>query len=555
MSTIKTTLGRLAVYIFLLALNIIPCASIIPDTFPTRNVSTIYLLFLSACLIWYYSYRIIGSGYLPLLMKSLSWMAFFLIMLRGIKYSVFAGVAVLARHTWYLYYVPMLLIPLFFFYISLIITSEADLGIPKMYYLVAVVTVVFVLLVLTNDLHRLIFQFNSGFTNWDSEYTHGFLFYIITAWQYILYFAAVIILIFKCRIGDSRKNAWITAIPFILGIFMNALIITEKMPKINGTYIIEFPESLIFMVSGVLECCMQLGLIPTNKSYGKLFEILSLSAQITDKQGRPVYLSQYASPLKEEQFYAPDGERVSEHTVLHKMELPGGFGFWQDDMTALDRLNEELEEAKEVLKQETELIRLQNELKEKQTKIEQRTVMYDTIAKRIWRQSQAISRFAGSARESSDTELRKKYRNRITLIASYVKRYANLTLLSYENSDIEIGELSLSFSEVLRYLNFSGIPGELFLTATGRVSSESALAVFEAFGALLTANISNLLGVFINISSDNNVVLKITLENLKESLSNKDFEELSNAGVNAEIISEDDVTYISFTLPGREHVI
>ena len=48
MNVVRKTLGRLAIYFLLLAINIIPCANIIPDTFPTRNVSTIYLLILSA---------------------------------------------------------------------------------------------------------------------------------------------------------------------------------------------------------------------------------------------------------------------------------------------------------------------------------------------------------------------------------------------------------------------------------------------------------------------------------------------------------------------------
>ncbi|MBQ9598866.1 MAG: Clp protease ClpP, partial [Clostridia bacterium] len=71
------------------------------DVFPTRNLSTLYLLILSSCLIRYYSYRVSGSTYLSVMMKALSWMAFLLILLRGVKYSVFAGVAIyniLMRH-------------------------------------------------------------------------------------------------------------------------------------------------------------------------------------------------------------------------------------------------------------------------------------------------------------------------------------------------------------------------------------------------------------------------------------------------------------------------
>ena len=551
MTVVKTTLGRLALYCLLLALNILPCASVIPDYFPTRNLSTVYLLILSVCLIRYYSYRVSGTGGLPLMMKSLSWMAFLLLLLRGVKYSVFAGVDVLARHVWYLYYVPMLLLPLFLFYISLLILPEDDSRLPKKWLWTAILTAVFILLVLTNDLHQQVFRFKPGFADWDGDYSRGWMFYLITAWQYVLYPASVVILGFKCRVGSSKKNAWLTAIPFSLGIAMSVLLMTERMPKLNGSYIIEFPETLIFMAAGVLECCMQLGLIPTNKSYGKLFGIFSISAQITDRNGTPVYLSRSAVPLTPEQFSAPDGARIGAHTVLHKMQVPGGFSFWRDDLTELDRLNEELAESKEALKQEAELIRLKNELKERQIKIEQRTAVYDTIAKRTQRQSQAISALAKTARSSDDKALKERACGQITLLASYVKRYANLMLLSYDSKTIETGELGLSFSEVLRYLNFSGIPGELFNTAVGAVSAAAALAVFEAFGALLEANLSSLRGVFVNLSSAELPVCKLTLENLQTALSDGESLGLSRAGVRSETVREDDVAYISFTLPER----
>ena len=93
---------------------------------------------------------------MPFMMKSLSWMAFLLLLLRGIKYSVFAGVDILARLSWYLYYAPMLLLPLFLFYISLLISPGVDSHVPKRWYWVGAVTVVLILLVLTNDLHGLV---------------------------------------------------------------------------------------------------------------------------------------------------------------------------------------------------------------------------------------------------------------------------------------------------------------------------------------------------------------------------------------------------------------
>ena len=413
--------------------------------------------------------------------------------------------------------------------------------------MITAVTVILILLILTNDLHQLVFRFEPDFQNWDNEYSHGLLFYAVTFWQYALHFTAIIILVIKCRISSSKKYAPIILIPFAIGIAMNVLLITEKMPRLNGTYIAQFPETLIFTTAIVLECCIQLGLIPTNTDYGKLFRNFSISALITDKKGTPVYSSLSAIPLTQEQFSMRDGSRIYEHTVLHKMEIPGGFGFWMDDMTELDRLNDELSEAKEGLSQEAELIRLRNELKEKETKIEQRNFVYDTIARCTQKQSQLISYYAKTAGQSSDVAIKEEYRNRIILLAAYIKRYANLMLLSQEKSAIEIGELGLSVSEVLRCLNFCGIPSEFINNAYCTVSPNTALCVFEAFETLLRENYSSLKGLFVNLSQAENVIFKLTFENLTQSISDETENRLSAVGVKSETVHEDDVAYICFT--------
>ena len=548
MNEVGNALKRMAVYYLLLAINIIPCA-LIPDIFPLRNASSVYLLLLSVCLVLYYTHRVSPSGRLSGMMKALSWMCLLLILLRAIKYSAFSEVGVLARHTWYLYYVPMLLLPLFLLYTSLLVTPQKNARISGLLYGALALTAALITLVLTNDLHQLVFRFRPGFTGWDADYSRGWSFYAVMVWQYALYLAAIVILTVKCRIMSARRSAWIILIPAAIGITLNVLLMTGKMPSLSGTHLVEFPEALIFTVAAVLECCMQLGLIPTNTDYGRLFPHFSISAQITDGNGAPVYSSFSAIPLTPEQFASESGLRIGEHTVLHKMRIPGGFGFWQDDMTALDRLNGELAETKEALAQEAELFRLRNELKERQAKIRQRTLVYDNIARRTQKQSQTISHLAEAARLSQDEPFRQQCRSRITMLGAYIKRYANLMLLSQELSVIESGELGLSVSEVLRYLNLCGIPSECFLSADCSVPGAAALKVFEAFGELVEQNVSCLQGVFANISAPENVTVKLTFENLSVPLSRDTEEELLSVGVSCDVQCEDNVTYHCLTLP------
>lgn len=547
MNEVKTTLKRMAVYYLLLAVNIVFSLEFFNRHFPVRNLPTIYLLVLSVCLVLYYAHRVTPTGDLAVLIKGLSVMGLLLIFLRGVKYSAFAEVGALARHTWYLYYVPILLLPLFLFYVSLLVSSKERAHIPKAWYWTLAVTVALVVLVLTNDLHRQVFDFRADFANWDGDYTRGWLFYVLTAWQFALYLAAIVVLVVKCRVGDAKKNAWLIAIPFALGVVMYALLFVDAI-------VIEFPEVHLFTVAVVVECCMQLGLIPTNTDYGKLFRNLSISAQITDRKGTPVYVSATATPISADRFALPEGARIGEHTVLHKMAISGGYGFWQDDMTALDRLNDELAEAKEGLSEEVELIRLRNELRAKQTKIEQRTRVYDAIARRTQRQSQTISRWAEAARSSDDVAVKDAYRRRVTFLGAYIKRYANLMLLAEESDCVEVGELGLSVSETLRYLNYCGIPSEYIGGAVGRVSSAAALAVFEAFEWQVETNLARFAGVFVNLSIGERVLFKAALENAAEDLSPEAAEKLRAAGVTWESKREDDVTYVCYALPKGEEL-
>lgn len=548
MTDIRKCIKALTVYCLLLALVILP-ASIIPSRFPTARLSSVYLISLSICLILRYALRVAGQVHLKTAMMHLSYMIFFMLLLRGIKYSVFDIVPVLGRLTWYLYYLPMIFIPMLLFFVSLYVYTKDASQVKKNWRWIVFVSVLLVLLVLTNDLHGQVFHFHPNFTDWDHDYSYAWGFYLVTAWEYLLYTIAVAILVAKSTIAKIKYRAGMLLIPFAIGLALILIQITGKMPVLNGRCIIEFPEAYCFMAAAVLECCMQLGLIPTNENYRGLIRITSVPVQITDREGNVIYKSDTAQKLTEEQMSLSDKTRIAEHTVLRRMEIPGGFGFWLNDVSELDQLNEELEETKERLAEETELIRLQNELKEKQKMIEHRTQVYDEIARRIHRQSSDISTIAEQALQTSDLDAKDRYRKQITLLGAYIKRYANLMLLASESEMISSGELGLSVLEVLRYLNLYGIPGELMNTASSAISAEKVLGVFEAFGTLVEDHLSQLKGVYANLSeNEEGILFKLTLENMVPDLYSDIPEQLARIGVQVTSEQEDGVGYFRFLL-------
>ena len=88
MNDVKKCVKAMTVYCLLLAFAIFPNMEIIPLSFPTNRISSIYLITLSICLILRYYLRAAGQTHLKTAMLYLYHMIFFMILLRGMKYSV-----------------------------------------------------------------------------------------------------------------------------------------------------------------------------------------------------------------------------------------------------------------------------------------------------------------------------------------------------------------------------------------------------------------------------------------------------------------------------------
>ena len=323
-----------------------------------------------------------------------------------IKYEAFSANSIFARYTWYLYYLPMLCIPLCTFFATLSIDGEEEKVFSRVKWLFGAITFLLLLFVLSNDLHQHVFRFQEGYAQWDSDYKHGFGYFIVIAWTYFLYGLSIVIMFRKCRLSRVKKRWWITTIPFALGITMQLLIAFGKMPKINGLMVINFPEAVCFMIALFWECCIRIGLIPTNKGYGELMKVSSLALQITDKSGKAIYKSLLAKKIEDEYKERTEPILLDRDTELSCERIPGGYTYWQNDISEINEINRKLEEVHSLLTEETELIRLENELKEKQVTIEQRTKLYERINAKTITQSKKIAYLAETALLTEDTPTR-----------------------------------------------------------------------------------------------------------------------------------------------------
>lgn len=109
----------------------------------------------------------------------------FWFLIRTVKYFYISATdyPVTVRYLWYLYYLPMMFIPLLAVFIAMSAGREEDYRISGPAMLPFILTAVLFLLVMTNDLHQLVFIFPSDAVVWtDFDYGYGVGYYFVAVW-------------------------------------------------------------------------------------------------------------------------------------------------------------------------------------------------------------------------------------------------------------------------------------------------------------------------------------------------------------------------------------
>lgn len=146
-------------------------------------------------------------------------MMVFWFFLRTVKYHIFK--TPLGGHIcWYLYYVPMILIPTLGLTATLLLEERDEKRIKRISAALLLPAVVLIVCVLTNDLHQQVFCFLMEPPYSDENYHNGKIFFVIQLWIIICLAAMEVILVFKSRI-PGRKQFWLPIIPGILLLVWN----------------------------------------------------------------------------------------------------------------------------------------------------------------------------------------------------------------------------------------------------------------------------------------------------------------------------------------------
>lgn len=285
----------------------------------------------------------------------------FWIAVRGLRHSL-DTCAWLMRYLWYLYYLPILFIPLLALFVAAALGKPDNLRLSKWMNLLYIPPAVLLLFVMTNDLHQLVFRFPEDAVVWMNDYRYGIVYFFAVGWMILCALTALVIMMVKCRVPHSRKVLVLPFVPIIMAQLYGVCYIfrTPWLRLIAGDMTVVF--CLLF--AAALESCIQCGLIQANTRYEELFsEAADIPAQITDNDYSVRYASKDAQQVPVEQMRAAEKEPImlSDGKRLHNMPIHGGHVIWTEDMSELLSLREKLEDMQEELADRNGLLRLEYE--------------------------------------------------------------------------------------------------------------------------------------------------------------------------------------------------
>ena len=392
----------------------------------------------------------------------------------------FTADAAIKRYLWYWYYLPMLFIPLFSLFVALSLGKPANAKLSKTTLLLLYIpTVLCLLSVVTNDFHQLIFSFPAGDVWTDRSKKYAFGYNLVIGWEVICALAAFAIMLIKCRHSQRKKY-----LPFLLLSFsiVYALIYVsgaEWMQLIGGD--ITAAQCLLF--TGILESCIQCGLISTNTGYKALFEAGSIGAQIVDTDRNTRYASSNAPELTADMMRSAESEAVKldNNTLLKSSKIPGGHVLWQEDITDINAVLQKLEENRKMISESNDVEQENYKTKVKINTVREKNRLYDRLKSQTAHQIELLDQLLTQNEAESDPDSRRSLLAKAAVIGAYIKRRGNLMFIAEKTDVTDTAELSACLDESFANLELMGVECAIDIPGKNSIYTQDAIRVYDFF--------------------------------------------------------------------------
>ena len=358
---------------------------------------------------------------------------------------------------WYLYYVPMTLVPLLYQLCGLRLAGLEQHRAGRRYRTALWVAAILLIgFVLTNDFHQQVFHFDRSSDTWSNDYTYGWGYFAVLIWT-AFNFVAFFILVGRSASFRIQRFSGTAALVLLGGAFF-AISYALRVPwawKLNF--------SLVYCVLCVvtLEICLDCGVIPSYHDIAGIFDTLPLDLKVLTRDLQEVYATPVSKPIpagvREELRAQELGHShafavVSNPDVMYRsFPLLGGSALLAQDVSEVNELNRELARRRMELQRQNELLTADYDLKAHLADQEAETLIVQDVDQALARAFEEMYDLLSSLPPLTDeASSHERYRmlQRAKMLVAYCKRKGSLTLAQHGESGFDRDRIQLIANEL-----------------------------------------------------------------------------------------------------------
>lgn len=423
----------------------------------------------------------------PVTRRYLSEIAFLMVfwfVIRSLKFHIVSSELYpnITRYLWYLYYLAILFIPLLAVFVAISIGKSENYRLSKKDTLLYIPTTVLFLLVITNDLHQLVFTFPKDAVVWtDDKYGYTVVYYFLILWLFFCALTMFTVMYKKRRVSGTKRMILLPCIPLVALVFYLILYFfrIEWLQFIAG----DMTAVMCLMYAATLEICIQCGFIQANTHYMELFDASTVGAQITDKEYHVLRSSRAAKDMDTKVLCqtARGPVMLNDGIRLSGAPIRVGHVVWTEDISPLLKVLDELEEVKENLEDSNTILEEEHALKKREAHIMEQDRLYTIIQRDTAHQIRLLDHMIEQVETMAGDEERKQLLRKMLVIGAYLKRRSNLVFLADKSSTLDAKELALTLGESLDNLETCGISCGFQMDLKEPVLSDQMIAMYDFF--------------------------------------------------------------------------
>ena len=367
---------------------------------------------------------------------------------------------------WYLYYIPLLMIPTFYYNCSSYLINSKN---KKRRIVAIIISIILFLLVITNSLHNIVFKIKSNI----NDYNHNIGYFIIVAWILCLIVVAIINLI-KSSKNKGYKNIILISIIILIGVIYTILYI-KNIPVIRKTNMSVIIGTL-FCVG--LEMMLDFNLIPNNFRYKKIFKNSNLPLEIVSQDGKTRITTNHSINLKENIINDIKDNKVKntykDNNIIKNVKaINGGYSIEEKDFSKIKEYEKKLKLIQQELIEQETILQKQRKIATEIYETKLKGEIIELLDEKIEQKRNLINELI---KEMKITDIDKM--KNIKLLLNYCKRMSNLVISSYNKEKYDNKRLEVIINEMLIEAQSLGINGVL-KTNNFEISSGETANIYE----------------------------------------------------------------------------